>query len=231
MSHRVRQLLPLAVLAATLVAGAPRVVAGPEGPQPPRRFERFPAHVVGRAPALPAYAASAHDRIRQQLHSANAMWATAFKAAGSRYRSPTLVAASRDCGAPPPGWAGLYCPAGETILIDTAGHVARHGIVGQALEDTVLGYVVAHEVGHHVQTLRGAPGRSTGTVRLRRELHANCLAGVWGKAAGRPLPPMWFYGEDAEHGTVAQQVRWLNAGYRSARPADCDAIWSASTSP
>ena len=114
----------------------------------------------------------------------------------------------------------------KTIIIDVDAHVKRHAVVGGGLADVVLGYVVAHEVGHHVQTLRHA-----GADILRRELHADCLAGVWGKAAGIPLPPMWAYGEDAEHGTAAQRVHWLNVGYRAARPSDCDAIWSTSTTP
>ena len=222
MPPRARQALPFVALAVTLLVGVP---------PPPRKFEPFPAEVVAAAPALPDYAGGAQARVEQQLHSANTMWGAAFEAAGSKYRAPTLVEQSDGCGSPGVGWAGLYCPGPEVVIIDIAGHVERHGRVGQALEDIVLGYVVAHEVGHHVQTLRGAPVADTQTVRLRRELQADCLAGVWGKAAGQPLPPMWMYGEDADHGTAEQQVRWLNAGYRSARPADCDAVWSTSISP
>ena len=214
----------LALVAVLLLAVRVAVPAG--APQEEPRFAPFPAGVVAKAPSLPPYAAGAQERIEQQLASANAMWTAAFVRADARYEGPTLAAASRDCGSPGQAWAGVYCPRTKTMMIDVNGHVARHQIVGSGLEDLVLGYVVAHEVGHHVQALRGAPGET-----LRRELHADCLAGVWGKAAGLPLPPTWMYGEDAEHGTATQRIQWLNVGYRAARPADCDAIWTGSASP
>ena len=152
------------------------------------------------------------------------MWAAAFERVGASYEQPILTD-DTGCGGPTAGWAGLYCDG--KIVIDVSGHTQRHAAVGAGVEDLVLGYVVAHEVGHHVQSLRGAPP----TEILTRELHADCLAGVWGKASGAPLPPTWLYGEDAEHGTAAQRIHWLNEGYRSARPSDCDKIWSTSTSP
>jgi uncharacterized protein len=221
---RARQLLPLAVVALMLAFGWFRVgPPGAAGEPAPVAFEPFPASIAGRAPALPDYAAGADARIAQQLASANAMWTSAFAAAGARYEAPVL-AAQTGCGGPRGSWAGVYCDG--KIVVDVDGHVRRHAAAGQALEDVVLGYVVAHEVGHHVQALRGTPD-----VILKRELHADCLAGVWGKASGAPLPPTWAYGEDAEHGTAAQRIHWLNEGYRSARPADCDTIWSTSTSP
>ena len=223
MPLRSRQLLPLIALALALMLGLFRVAAPPaEEPEAPR-FEVFPPSVIARAPSLPDFAANAHVRIDQQLASVNALWEDAFVAAGARYDVPQL-ATETGCTPPDGGWAGVYCDG--TIVIDVEGHVQRHAAAGGGLADTVLGYVVAHEVGHHVQSIRGAPDEI-----LRRELHADCLAGVWGKAAGIPLPPMWAYGEDAEHGTAAQRVKWLNEGYRSARPSDCDAIWSTSTSP
>ena len=209
----------LALVAVLLLAV--RVAMPTEPPLKEARFDPFPVGVVAKAPALPQYAVDAHERIEQQLGSANAMWAAAFGHAGVRYDGPILAAASRDCGRPGQTWAGIYCPKTKTMMIDVNGHVARHQIVGSGMEDLVLGYVVAHEVGHHVQTLRGAPDEI-----LRRELHADCLAGVWGKAAGLPLPPAWMYGEDAEHGTAMQRIRWLNEGYRDARPAACNAVWT-----
>jgi predicted metalloprotease len=223
-SLRLRQALPLVLVALMLALGWFRV-APTRGVEEPEPFTPFSAEVVGSAPALPQYAANAHVRIDQQFASVNALWTKAFAAAGDRYEQPQLVDAASDCGTRP-GWAGVYCGATKTIVIDVDGHVQRHAAVGTALEDVVLGYIVAHEVGHHVQALRGAPEEV-----LRRELHADCLAGVWGKASGAPLPPVWTYGEDAEHGTAAQRIHWLNEGYRSAQPADCDAIWSTSTSP
>lgn len=223
MPLRARQLLPFVAVAVMLALGFFRVAAPrPEAPEP-RSFEPFPSSVTGLAPALPEYAAGADARIDQQLASANAMWKAAFAAAGTTYEVPALVE-DTGCGGPRGAWAGVYCDG--RIAIDVQGHVQRHVAAGQAMEDVVLGYVVAHEVGHHVQALRGAPEEI-----LRRELHADCLAGVWGKASGAPLPPTWAYGEDAEHGTAAQRIHWLNEGYRSARPSDCDAIWSTSTSP
>ncbi|HEX8207173.1 MAG TPA: neutral zinc metallopeptidase [Solirubrobacteraceae bacterium] len=225
MSLRVRYAAPLIIVMFVVGVGGFRLAPARQQ-DAPVEFKPFAETIVGKAPALPTFAADANVRIRQQMDSANAMWTTAFAAAGATYREPVLTAAGEGCGAPSGGWAGIYCDAGDRIVIDVQGHVQRHASAGQALEDVVLGYVVAHEVGHHVQSLRGAPDDV-----LRRELHADCLAGVWGKAAGIPLPPMWAYGEDAEHGTATQRVRWLNEGYRAARPAACDTIWSRSTSP
>ncbi|HEV2061461.1 MAG TPA: neutral zinc metallopeptidase [Solirubrobacteraceae bacterium] len=220
-----RQALPFVAVALMLALGWLRVgPPGGAGAEEPKPFVPFGERVSARAPVLPQYAADANARIRQQIASVNAMWERAFAAAGETYERPVLAAAKEGCGAQP-GWAGIYCGEG-TIVIDVQGHVTRHANAGQALADVVLGYIVAHEVGHHVQALRAAPDGV-----LRRELHADCLAGVWGKAAGLPLPPMWAYGEDADHGTAAQRARWLNAGYRSARPSDCDTIWSTSASP
>jgi uncharacterized protein len=221
-SLRFRQALPLVALAVMLCAGMLRA-QGPRQPPDPPIFKPFPEAVVAQAPALPQYAANAQVRIEQQFASANAMWTKVFSAADATYEPPVLASAKEGCGVQG-GWAGIYCDG--TIVIDVVGHVDRHRIVGTALEDNVLGYIVAHEVGHHVQSLQNVWDEP-----LRRELHAQCLAGVWGKAAGQPLPPMWAYAEDLDHGTVAQQVRWLNVGYRSARPSDCDTIWSTSTTP
>jgi predicted metalloprotease len=102
-------------------------------------------------------------------------------------------------------------------------------MIGQGLSDLFLGYIVAHELGHHVQTLRGAPDRPAVALDARIELHAMCLAGVWGRAAGVALPPAWIYAPSPVHGSVEQQIRWLNEGHRFARPVDCDAVWEPGT--
>jgi predicted metalloprotease len=78
-----------------------------------------------------------------------------------------------------------------------------------------------------VQYLRGLGSGAGRDVTVRRELQAECLAGVWGAAAGRaPLPPGSFV-SDAAHGTAEQQRRWFAAGRARGRPADCDAVWRA----
>ncbi|HEX2087773.1 MAG TPA: neutral zinc metallopeptidase [Solirubrobacteraceae bacterium] len=208
-----------------------RTAAG-GAPLPAQRgFVPFPAALVAQAPALPQYADGATTRVRQQLASVDAMWEKAFLAAGDRYERAELVDAGAAACRPDASWAGLYCVETEQIVIDVPGHLQRNAAVGGGLSDTVLGYIVAHEAGHHVQVQRGAPTDRSGDSVLRSELHADCLAGVWGKAAGLPLPPTWMYGSDAEHGTATQRIQWLNVGYRGARPADCDAIWDGSTSP
>ena len=230
MSPPVRLTL-LAVLGAVLVVVA-LAQRSARAPSPPTKVAAFPGAVRATAPKLPQYADGPQTRVRQQLASVDAMWAAAFAAAGDRYERPRLVAhGERGCGAGSSAWAGLYCPPTRSIVIDLDGHARRHAVVGGGLSDLVLGYVVAHEAGHHVQTLRGAPEPRSLDGALRRELHADCLAGVWGKAAGLQLPPTWAYGEDPEHGTAAQRIRWLNDGYRRAARADCDTIWSGSTSP
>lgn len=195
------------------------------GRAPAKRFAPFPKRLVATATPLSPQAGTSWDRVQHQLASVNGMWGPLFAAAGDRYTAPNLVPAGQDgCNAPPAAagnWAGLYCSATRNVVIDLDSHATRHAQTGGYVADVVLGYIVAHEVGHHVQTLRGAPPRAAGP---RIELHADCLAGVWGKAAGLPLPPTWKYASDAEHGTPAQRMRWLSRGHLHARPADCDAI-------
>ena len=219
------------VLTIALPAGFTSIGNG-DGVAPPTRLDRFPAEVVAAPlPRLPAYAENPWARVNQQVDSTTALWRQAFDAAGDSYAPPELARQVPGECSPTSAWAGVYCMGAETIVIDLDAHARRHAGLGNGRSDLVLGYIVAHEVGHHVQTLRGAPALDAPDTVLRRELHANCLAGVWGKVAGQPLPPTWFYGVDAAHGTAAQQIRWLNEGYRAGRPADCDAIWSTSTSP
>ncbi|HEV3000327.1 MAG TPA: neutral zinc metallopeptidase [Solirubrobacteraceae bacterium] len=222
----------LAFAAVGLLAAAVLHVATPARDARPaaaaaKRFAPFPKRLVATAPPVAPQTSASWERVEQQLASVNAMWQPLFAAAGDRYEAPTLVPAGEDgCGAPSAAagnWAGLYCTATRNIVIDLDSHATRHAATGGYVADVVLGYIVAHEVGHHVQTLRGAPRTDPGP---RVELHADCLAGVWGRAAGLPLPPTWKYASDAEHGTAAQRMRWLARGHLHGRPADCDTIWA-----
>ena len=192
--------------------------------------EPFPDAYVARAPATPnAYRDRPDARVLQLLSSMNTMWEEAFKAAGAEYEPPTVESRGqngRGCGGTvETDWAGVYCRAGERIVIDLEDHLVVRATVGDESSDDLLGYILAHEVGHHVQHLRGLYTRETREATVRTELHAECLAGVWGRAAGRRPPPLWTFTSDADHGTAEQQQMWFRRGHARGRPADCDAIW------
>ena len=192
--------------------------------------EPFPKTYVATAPPAPdVYADQPKVRVLQLLSSMNVMWEQAFKAAGAEYRPPSIESrgqSSRGCGATvETDWAGVYCSTGERIVIDMEDHLVVRAAVGHDESDDLLGYVLAHEVGHHVQHERGLYSRETQAATVRAELHAECLSGVWGRAAGRRPPPAWSFTSDADHGTAEQQQSWFQRGYSRGRPADCDPIW------
>jgi len=225
MSVPVRQALALLVLAVALIARVQQPGPFLPGGDP----EPFPETVDAQAGPTPnVHAGRPEVRVYQLLDSMNAMWSRAFEAAGDEYERPTMESrdAEHGCGSLPGGnWAGRYCRTGERIVIDFRDHTVARAAVGDDGADDRLGYVLAHEVGHHVQHLRGLDGRETQEEIVRAELHAECLAGVWGRAAGRRPPPGWTYQGDGDHGTAIQQQQWLERGHARGRPADCDAVW------
>ena len=234
MSRRTRDFLLTIFVTVLVLAALHALDVGSKPPQAAQatRPEPFPERVVAQGAPLPQYASGPYERVQQRVAALDAMWAEVFRAAGERYERPLLVISGGDvkgCGAVPSGgWAGLYCPNSRTLVIDLDGHAKRHQMLGQGMSDLFLGYIVAHELGHHVQTLRGAPDRHVPSDQ-RIELHAMCLAGVWGHAAGVALPPAWIYSPSPRHGSVESQIRWLNEGHRFGRPGDCDAVWEVGT--
>jgi uncharacterized protein len=192
--------------------------------------EPFPKAYVATAPAAPnAHRDRPSVRVLQLLSSMNVMWEGAFEAAGADYEPPSIESrgqSGRGCGGTvETDWAGVYCSAGKRIVIDMEDHLVVRASVGDESSDDLLGYILAHEVGHHVQHQRGLYGRETREATVRAELHAECLAGVWGRAAGRRPPPPWSFTPDADHGSAAEQQAWFQRGYAQGRPAACDAIW------
>ncbi|WP_026873070.1 KPN_02809 family neutral zinc metallopeptidase [Inquilinus limosus] len=128
------------------------------------------------------------------LGSTEDTWGAVFQEAGSRYAPPKLVrfsgATRSACGFADAAMGPFYCPADQMVYIDTAFFDElgrRFGAPGEFAE----AYVVAHEVGHHVQNLLGIMDkvnalRSRGGVdgnelSVRVELQADCFAGVWAK--------------------------------------------------
>ncbi len=134
-------------------------------------------------------------------------WSPIFKQLGGTYKTPTLVmfsgATSSACGTAQSAMGPFYCPADQQVYIDTAFFKdmrQQMGISGEQNQtelsrqdqagDFAQAYVIAHEVGHHVQNLLGissqvqqaqAQGSRTqgNQLSVRLELQADCFAGIW----------------------------------------------------
>ncbi|HXH51967.1 MAG TPA: neutral zinc metallopeptidase [Sphingomicrobium sp.] len=137
------------------------------------------------------------DFLPRVLGSTEAVWNDIFAAAGTRYRPTTMVAYSNydqsGCGAAQAAMGPFYCPSDQRIYIDPTFFTelsTRFGAPG----DFAMAYVIAHEVGHHVQNLEGTlarvqraqqrAGRGQGNaMQVAVELQADCYAGVWAARA------------------------------------------------
>jgi uncharacterized protein len=136
----------------------------------------------------------AYDFIAAILGETEDVWTSVFAAQGARYEPPRLVLftghVSSACGSASAAVGPFYCPGDHQVYLDLSFFQemeARLGGGGEFAE----AYVVAHEVGHHVQTLTGVTQRVndarrrgqdiTGATGLlvRQELQADCYAGLW----------------------------------------------------
>ena len=127
------------------------------------------------------------------LGSTEETWGALFQQSGTSYRPTTMVAYSGGtqtaCGLGQAAMGPFYCPTDQTIYIDPAFFnelSQRFGAPG----DFAMAYVIAHEVGHHIQNLEGtleraqqaqqSVGRAQGNqIQVGVELQADCYAGVW----------------------------------------------------
>jgi uncharacterized protein len=130
----------------------------------------------------------------QVLASTEDQWGAMFQQNGSTYSPPRLVfypgSGSSGCGAAQSAMGPFYCPTDQRIYIDTSFFDQLDRELG-APGDFAQAYVVAHEVGHHVQTITGtsnsirraqqaAGGEAqANALQVRMELQADCYAGVW----------------------------------------------------
>jgi len=132
------------------------------------------------------------------LGSTEDAWASILQQSNSQYRPPTLVLYDGQvrsaCGIGQSAMGPFYCPEDEKLYIDLA-FFRDLQMRFQAPGDFAQAYVIAHEVGHHVQKLTGVFQRvetirgrvseaESKRISVRMELQADCYAGVWGHRAG-----------------------------------------------
>ena len=145
-------------------------------------------------------------------------WREIFRRSGRQYRDPTLVlfsgAVQSACGMTGSAVGPFYCPPDQKLYIDLSFFddlASRFGAPG----DFAQAYVIAHEVGHHVQTLLGisdqvrsiqqsASRKQANAVQVRMELQADCFAGVWANNANRARQIL-------EHGDIEEGLNAASA--------------------
>lgn len=132
------------------------------------------------------------------IGDANDMWADVFTRKGQQYTRAKLVLFSGQtvsgCGSATSATGPFYCPADQDVYLDTDFFqelADRFGAPG----DFAQAYVIAHEVGHHVQTLTGIEGQvrqlqqqdpsRQNELSVKLELQADCLAGIWAQSVYR----------------------------------------------
>ena len=199
------------------------------GDDAPRSFAGVPrAFPASLTVARGAERVRAGDDVRAvtlaMLRSTEDVWRRTFARAGLRYRDARFGGfledrSARPCADRDEDLTGLYCPE------DTAVFLRRDdfGRVGPEL----WAYVVAHEIGHHVQELRGtfeATDRELGDrpaaggdLSELVEAQADCYAGVWARAAGASAAPAY----------VSDAPRWFRRGRDTGRPGACHTFGGA----
>jgi predicted metalloprotease len=173
---------PGAILQSGLVGGS-----GEQAPQ---------QQVEARAPSREDKMA---DFVAAVLGSTEETWSEIFSRGGRTYRKPVLVlftdAVQSACGHAQAAMGPFYCPPDQKLYIDLAFYRDLQDRF-RAPGDFAQAYVIAHEVGHHVQNLLGIAGkvqaarqraneRQSNELSVRMELQADCLAGVWAAHANR----------------------------------------------
>ncbi|MCC8932045.1 neutral zinc metallopeptidase [Rhizobium sp. 'Codium 1'] len=137
--------------------------------------------------------------VRTVLAETETTWNAIFSASGEQYREPTLVlfggSTSSPCGQASSATGPFYCPADSKVYLDTE-FFDQLEQKFDAAGDFAQAYVIAHEVGHHVQNLTGVlpefnrqrrsmGQREANQMSVRVELQADCYAGIWAKSADK----------------------------------------------
>ncbi|MGA8515884.1 MAG: neutral zinc metallopeptidase, partial [Burkholderiaceae bacterium] len=125
------------------------------------------------------------------------VWGSVFKQGGGTYKAPKLVlfrgATPTACGTGQSAMGPFYCPGDQKVYIDLAFYETMKRQLG-APGDFAQAYVIAHEVGHHIQHQMGISGKvdamrgrvsekEQNNLSVRLELQADCFAGVWARGS------------------------------------------------
>jgi predicted metalloprotease len=133
------------------------------------------------------------------LGSTEAVWTDIFAQSGRTYKAPTLVmfsgATQSGCGFAKSAMGPFYCPLDQKVYLDTSFFQDLEGRLGACQVGSKTcqfsqAYVIAHEIGHHVQNLLGVLPKvqqaqramdqtEANSLQVRVELQADCLAGIW----------------------------------------------------
>src|SRR6201985_619960 len=213
---RVATAAPIALLAIGLMAGcsssggSPAASTAASAPASASPSATSTSVTDAQAKSLPAFPSATASPPTQTATSATAEqrfiasvfndiqdeWAAIFKKAGQQYHNARLVlfssAVQTACGTESSEVGPFYCPGDQTVYLDLRffqDMEQKYGVKG----DFSQAYVVAHEVGHHIQLLTGVTTQvnqlrqqypaQANAVSVRVELQADCYAGVWAHSA------------------------------------------------
>ena len=181
-----------------------------------QQTQTAPAGVEGKAP--PANDEQA-EFVASILGDTEDTWKALFAQAGKQYRDPKLVLFSGQvnsaCGFASSAVGPFYCPGDQRVYLDMSFFREMESRFAAA-GDFAQAYVIAHEIGHHVQTLlgvssqvqaarqRGQKMEGDNGLLVRQELQADCLAGVWAYQAQKRLN--WL-----EPGDIEEALNAANA--------------------
>jgi hypothetical protein len=217
----------------------------------------------GESRELTAADKAAGEFVGVTLADTEVIWTKVFAEQLNRRYTPTTLVLFKQgtasaCGGASEATGPFYCPADKKVYLDTSFFTTLSDRLG-AGGDFAAAYVVAHEVAHHVQDELGILGKAnqiraqvsqeeSNEISVRIELQADCLSGIWARAAAQDLGTVERgdleeavnaarqIGDDTlqanagqrpmphtfTHGTSEQRSRWFLTGLQSGLIADCD---------
>ena len=186
------------------------------------------------------------------LGSNNDLWTGVFVANNQTYQAPKLVlfrgATQSACGGATSEVGPHYCPLDSIIYLDETFFDELRTRFAAKGGDVAEAYVIAHEVGHHVQNLRGTIDNARDNdSSIKTELQADCFAGMWAHSIrdrnvfepgeiAEAMDAAAAVGDDRiqkattgrvhpetwTHGSSAERVRWFTRGFETGSIANCN---------